>query len=152
MANQTLGGTALARVVEERATYESAAIHVVVPAIDPAIEQPPAAGTASENAERRLGQALDRLKAAGVNATGEVGASDPMEAIANALKAQHQSGIIISTLPAGLSRWLRADLPHRVAREFHLSVEWIEARSDSADEPTVSKIHMPRTTESSRDF
>ena len=143
VANQTLGGTALAKVVTQRAKIEAAIIHIVVPATEPADEHPPAPGTASENAQRRLHEALERLKAAGVEATGEVGAADPMQAIGDALNAHSYSGLIISTLPAGVSRWLHKDLPHRAAREFKLLVEWIEARTDAPDEATMSRIELP---------
>ena len=143
VANQTLGGTALAKVITERAKMEAVTFHVVVPATEPADEHPPAAGTASENAQRRLLEALERLKAAGVEATGEVGAADPMQAIGDALKAQSHTGLIISTLPAGVSRWLHIDQPHRAAREFNLLVEWIEARTDAPDEATMSRIELP---------
>ncbi len=143
VANQTLGGTALARAIEERANTEAATFHVLVPATEPADEHSPAAGTASENAQRRLQAALARLKAAGVEATGEIGAADPMQAIGDALKEHSHSGLIISTLPPGISRWLHMDLPHRAAREFKLRVEWFEARTDAPDEPTVSRIVLP---------
>jgi hypothetical protein len=145
VANQTLGGTALATVVTERAKNERATIHVAVPATEPADERQPAVGTASENAERRLQKALERLKAAGVRATGEIGVADPMQAIRDALGTYPYSGLIISTLPAGASRWLRMDLPHRAAREFNLPVEWIEARTDAPDEATFSLIELPRS-------
>jgi hypothetical protein len=143
VANQTLGGTALANVIAERATMEAATFHVVVPATEPANEHRPGAGSASENAHRRLKEALERLKEAEVPVTGEVGAADPMEAIGDALKARQYSGLIISTLPAGGSRWLHMDLPHRAAREFNLLVDWIEARTDAPDEVTMSRIELP---------
>jgi hypothetical protein len=140
VANQTLGGTALANVIAERATLEAATFHVVVPNTEPADEHRPGAGSASEC---RLKEALERLKSAGVEVTGEVGAADAMEAIGDALKARQYSGLIISTLPAGGSRWLHMDLPHRAAREFNLLVDWIEARTDAPDEVTVSRIELP---------
>lgn len=142
VANQTLGGTALTQVVTERASMEAATFHVVVPATEPADEHPPVAGTASENAHHRLQEALERLEAAGVQATGEVGAADPMQAIRDALTAHSYSGLIISTLPAGVSRWVHMDLPHRAAREFNLLVEWIEARTDAPNEATISRIDL----------
>ncbi len=149
VANQTLGGTALARVVADRTTTEAATFHVVVPATEPADEHVPATGTASENAQRRLQAALARFAAAGVQATGEVGAADPMQAIGEALTAHRYSGLIISTLPAGVSRWLRTDLPHRAVREFNLPVDWIEARTDAADEATISRFEVPRIAKQS---
>jgi hypothetical protein len=143
VANQTLGGTALATVITERATMEAATFHIVVPATEPADEHQPAEGTSAENAQRRLQEALERLERAGVQATGEVGAADPMQAIGDALKERQYSGLIISTLPAGISRWLHMDLPHRAARQFNLLVDWIEARTDAPDEATISRIELP---------
>lgn len=142
VANQTLGGTGLLGAVQGRALEESS-FQVIVPATDPADERTPAAGTGTENAQRRLQEALERFRAAGVEASGVVGAADPMEAIRDALAADRYAGIIISTLPAGVSRWLHMDLPHRVEREFKLPVEWIEARSDDPDEPTTPHIELP---------
>ena len=142
VANQTLGGTGLAHSVRQRGR-EGHAIHVVVPATEPADERVPAEGTGPENAQRRLNVALEHFQAAGVEATGTVGPADPMEAIREALAADHYMGIIISTLPAGVSRWLHMDLPHRIEREFKLPVEWIEARSDDPDEPTTPHIELP---------
>ena len=63
-----------------------------------------------------------------------------MHAIRDALTAHSYSGLIISTLPSGISRWVRMDLPHRAAREFNLLVEWIEARTDAPNEATISRI------------
>ena len=104
VANQTLGGTALVTVVRERAKWEGAAIHIVVPATDPTDQHPAVEGTASEIAQRRLQEALDRLKEVGIPATGEVGVADPMQVIRDALKGNSYSGLIISTLPASMSR------------------------------------------------
>jgi len=42
--------------------------------------------------------------------TGEVGDSEPLMAIQDALTAGDYDEIIISTLPLGISRWLRLDV------------------------------------------
>jgi hypothetical protein len=78
--------------------------------------------------------------------TGEVGDADPMRAIKHALAQGRYSGLIISTLPAGLSRWVHMDLPHRALREFGLLVEWFEARTDRADEATISRLEIPTSS------
>jgi GABA permease len=145
VANQTLGGSALMSVVAERAKMEEASIHIVVPATAPADEYPPTFGTAIGNARRRLSEALDRLRAVGLPATGEVGPADPMDAIGRALLGHHYTALVISTLPAGVSRWLHLDLPHRAARQFNLPVEWIESRTDAPDEPTFCQVELPKT-------
>jgi hypothetical protein len=141
VANQSLGGASLIAAVASRAQL-GAQIHVVVPTTEPdETASTPENGGVAE-AERRLKTELERCSAAGVDATGEIGSPDPMQAIRGALQANHYNGLIISTLPAGISRWLKMDLPHRAVREFGLPVEWVEARSDS-DEPTSVHIEVP---------
>jgi GABA permease len=141
LANQTLGGSALTSVIAERARIEQAAIHIVVPDTEPADEHPPTMSVA----ESRLCEAERRLRAVGVPVSGEVGPPDPMQAIGDALATHHDySMLVISTLPARMSRWLHRDLPHRAARQFHLPVEWIESSTDAPDEPTISNIELPR--------
>jgi hypothetical protein len=146
VANQTLGGVALMQIATRRAS-EGMHIHVVVPATEPSDMPAPADGTAAETARRRLQEALERMRAAGVSVTGTVGAADPMQAIRDALAADRYDEIVISTLPAGLSRWMRMDLPHRALREFKLPVEWIEARSESPDEATTVHLGLPRAAQ-----
>jgi len=48
-------------------------------------------------------------------------------AIRQAVTRTDPDFIILSTLPAGTSRWLKMDLPHRVERKFGRPVEHIEA-------------------------
>ena len=146
VANETLGGVALMQTVSRRAS-EGMHIHVVVPATEPSDTPAPAGSTAADTARRRLREALERMRAAGIEATGTVGAADPMQVIRDALAANRYEEIVISTLPAGASRWVRMDLPHRALREFKLPIEWIEARSESPDEATTVHLELPKTAQ-----
>jgi hypothetical protein len=52
-----------------------------------------------------------------------VGVDDPLQAIANELHgSRHYDAILISTLPLGVSHWLRLDLVHQATRKFGLPV------------------------------
>ena len=136
IANQTLGGPHLVATIAGRAR-EGARIHVTVPAT------PVDDYDAVDLAQHRLDEQLRRLEAAGVTATGNVGPADPMDAIREQLAGPHHfTGLIISTLPRHISKWLRLDLPNRAARDFGLTVEWVEARDDD-DEPEVVHITIP---------
>ena len=53
-------------------------------------------------------------EAAGGHVEGRVGDSDPFAAVQQAVEGGGFDEIIISTLPARVSHWLRRDLPHRV--------------------------------------
>jgi hypothetical protein len=137
VANQTLGGADLANAVHERITQVAArpepTFHVVVPATPPQSQLGAADGDDGVAiAGRRLQEALVHFGSMGARVSGEVGVEDPMQAIRDALAGGGYDAIIISTLPAGVSRWLRMDLPHRVEREFDLPVVTFESATGSA--------------------
>lgn len=84
---------------------------------------------ARRRAEDRLGQMIDKIRAAGGEAQGEVGDSDPAAAVETILEDRSFDGIIVSTLPAGISRWLKMDLSSRVSRMTDAPVTTIEAEA-----------------------
>lgn len=85
-------------------------------------------GQAHVRAERRLGRMADKIEAAGGEATGEVGGPDPAAAVEAVLTREAFTEVIISTLPAGLSRWLKTDdLPANVSRMTDTPVTVVEA-------------------------
>jgi hypothetical protein len=52
-----------------------------------------------------------------------VGASDPLQAIADELGSHHTyDTLVICTLPLGVSRWLKLDVVHQAERKFGLPV------------------------------
>lgn len=81
----------------------------------------------------RLDGVVHRLRAVGLDVTAELGPAPPLAAIAGALDRSPYDEIVISTLPGGVSRWLRMDLPRRVQRRFGLPVTTIvhDAGDDS---------------------
>jgi nucleotide-binding universal stress UspA family protein len=125
VANQTLGGEQFSSAVKERIATDECVFHVVVPAtaVDDQIvgyggstKTPSAGEHAHAIAEQRMAAAVRRIQDAGAQADGEVGDADPLAAVRDALQRHEVDEIIISTLPQGLSRWLRRDLPRQVER------------------------------------
>jgi len=80
---------------------------------------------ATAQARERLSVMLDGLGALGVPVEGDLGSSDPMEAIEKARASRQFDEIIVTTLPQHVSRWLRSDLPHQAERRFGLPVTTI---------------------------
>jgi hypothetical protein len=69
----------------------------------------------TDEAAATLELALPLLEeAAGSHVDGIIGDSDPFKAIQVALERRGFDEVIVSTLPARVSRWLHRDLPHRV--------------------------------------
>ncbi len=90
---------------------------------------------ARERAGRRLAGLLELIRSAGGDAEGELGDPDPLAAVRQVLAREtaEASGapfeeIIVSTLPAHLSRWLSFKLPDRVAALGDTPVTTITAR------------------------
>ena len=66
-------------------------------------------------------------QAAGGHVDAVIGDSDPFVAVQDAVTRLGIDEIIISTLPARVSQWLRRDLPHRVG-QFGLPVTVVTAQ------------------------
>lgn len=92
-----------------------------------AILDTPTAEATQAEAEARLAELLEVLGDLGATATGAVGPTNPMQAIAEALAEGPAHEIVLSTLPAGLSKWLSRDLPSRCAKRFAIPVTHVEA-------------------------
>ena len=69
-----------------------------------------------ESALRRVNSARERLRGVGIDAEGIVGDADPVAAVEEAWDPERFDEVIVATLPAQVSRWLRLDLPRRVER------------------------------------
>jgi cell pole-organizing protein PopZ len=132
VANQTLGGEHLTETVRECLATGSARFHVLVPATQPRDHAVWTEGEARALADRRLEAALGRFRKLGADVGGEVGDERPLQAIADVVQEQEFDEIILSTLPPGLSRWLRQDLPHRVERQFDLPVRHVIGDAEPA--------------------
>jgi hypothetical protein len=117
VAHKTAATQPLLDAVRERAQRGPATFTLLVPTtthglhkvVDPEDQSP-------EEANGVLKHAIPLLsEAAGAEVTGMVGAPDPAVAIEDAMNAHSYDEIIISTLPARLSRWLKLDLPSKVS-------------------------------------
>jgi hypothetical protein len=75
--------------------------------------------TAIEVAGLRARHARSLLEEVGARVTAaRIGNYDPLVAVHEELRGGNYDAAVISTLPPGVSRWLRLDLPARVSRRF----------------------------------
>jgi hypothetical protein len=107
VANETVEGEELRRVVVERASREETEVMVVCPALVGRIRHWLSdVDRAREQATDRLIASLAALTADGVRASGQIGDSDPVQAIEDALRTFPADELVISTHPPGRSNWL----------------------------------------------
>ena len=132
VANQTLGGAHLLEAVQERVRAGDCAFHVVVPASHPHGTAVWTEGEAKSHAGDQLEAAMRRFREVGAQVTGEVGDASPVAAANDALLEGEFDEIIVSTLPLGVSRWLRQDVVHRIQRAHSMPVIHIEAVHEPA--------------------
>jgi hypothetical protein len=122
VANQTLLGDHLLHEVRARLDDGPCDFFVLVPASHPRGTWTWTEANDRSEASTRLALALIALRMERAAVEGEIGDASPLEAIADHLRAHQVDEIILSTLPPGLSRWLKQDLPARVRARFAVSV------------------------------
>ena len=122
VANRTLAGAQLLGRLRELTVHGRCAFHIVVPA------EPPKSGAWTEaqaraSAEARLEEALRRFSVLDADVDGEVGDASPPQAVEDVImRGERFDAIVVSTLPHGLSHWLKADLPSRLEGRTGLRV------------------------------
>jgi hypothetical protein len=132
VANKTAATTALLDAIRERAERGPAVyFHLLVPR--------------SRGAAAVVHRAVPLIElAAHRPVTGEVARrEDPMDAIEEALHDGDFDEIILSTLPPSISRWLHADLPHRVAH-LGLPLTTVVAEERAGVRPRRAAAPAPR--------
>ncbi|MBA2359572.1 MAG: hypothetical protein H0V79_01315 [Actinobacteria bacterium] len=133
IANETVLGERLIARIREWAERGPASFLVISPQSDPA-------QSAHPEAERRLRRALSELRAAGIEAHGQVSHPDPYTAAMQAIRDERIDEVIVSTFEPARSPWLRRNLIQRLHNDSKLPVEHvvIAAGEVDADPPVVA--------------
>jgi Ca2+/Na+ antiporter len=136
IANETVGGEALRERIEQHAAKEA---QVLV--VSPALNSPLRHWTSDEDparaaAQERLDHSLRRLADDGIDARGEIGDDDPLQAIEDSLRTFGADEIIISTHPEGRSNWLERGVVTGARERFavpitHVVVDLEAEREDA---------------------
>ena len=118
VANETVVGEALLERIRARASRGPASFLIISPQSDPT-------QSAHPEADRRLRRALSELRAAAIEAHGQVAHPDPYTAAMQAIEDERIDEIIVSTFEPEQSGWLRRDLVQRLQEDAGVPVEHI---------------------------
>jgi hypothetical protein len=129
VAHRTADSDELLEALKAQAARRATRFTLLVPA---QAGGPQARVAAAEALER----ALLRLRQAGLDADGQVGHHDPIDAVSDAWDPRDFDEVIVSTLPGAASRWLQWDVPHRIARLTGVQVTHVLA-SDKREVPST---------------
>jgi hypothetical protein len=123
IANETVGGGALRDTIHEK----SEGVREEVLVVSPALNSPLRHWASDEDAARaaaqqRLETSLARLRELGVNARGQIGDAEPLQAIEDALRTFGPDELIISTHPEGRSHWLEKGIVDAARERFAVPI------------------------------
>ena len=82
-------------------------------------------------AQERLDASLASMRAAGVEADGEIGDGDPIQAIADAIRTFRPDELILSTHPEGRSHWLERGVVEKARERFDIQLTHVVVDLDS---------------------
>jgi hypothetical protein len=132
VAHRTAATPLLLNAVRARASRSPCAFALLVPR--------PYWDPDTEEAEVTLELAIPLLEeAARGHVVGLIGDSDPFVAVREAVTRLGIDEVVISTLPARVSRWLRRDLPHRV-EQLGLPVTVVTAQQSERPVSTATEL------------
>lgn len=135
VAHRTLVEDHLLDHVRSLCAAGDCAFHLVVPVTHPR-DHAWSDGEVEGLARDRLEEGMAAFVEVGATVTGEVGDANPVYAVGTALRTSEVddwAGIIVSTLPAGISRWLGLDVVSRLKRDFDLPVTHLVATRASVE-------------------
>ena len=129
LAHQTAASRELVKTLKEiTATARDAAFTLVVPSAPLHYWRTWDETKSRAYAENQADLAREMLAREGIELTTAIGSRYPMDALADELRdGPGYDELIICTLPQGVSRWLKLDLPHQASRRFGLPVTHVIA-------------------------
>jgi len=135
VANETVGGSELLDVLRARAAGRRAVVLVVCPALNSPVRH----WTSDEDGARaaagdRLAASLVAMRAAGLDATGEIGDGDPLQAVEDAMRTFRPDELVVSTHPPGRSHWLERGVVEHAEERFALPLTHVVVDLESQAE------------------
>ena len=119
IANETVGGEELLSALKHRVEGVRALVFVVCPALNSPLKH----WVSDEDqarlaAQKRLDASLEAMRDAGIEARGQIGDSDPLQAIDDGIRVFAPDEMIISTHPEGRSNWLERGIVEHTRERY----------------------------------
>jgi hypothetical protein len=134
VANETVGGPELLSEIRERSQGLTTRVLVVCPALNSPLRHWVSDEDAARvAAQERLDASLTSMRAVGIDATGEIGDGDPIQAIEDALRTFRPDELVISTHPAGRSHWLERGVVEKARERFNVPLTHVVVDLDADD-------------------
>jgi hypothetical protein len=138
IANETVAGVALRSQISAATEGYRSQVLVVCPALNtPLRHWASDEGAARADARQRLDRSLSELSRLGIDARGEVGDPDPLQAIEDALRTFGPDEIIISTHPQGRSNWLERGVVSGARERFAIPITHVVVDLEAEATPPV---------------
>ena len=132
VANETVGGPELLSEIRQRSRGRASRVLVVCPALNsPLRHWVSDEDEARALAQQRLDASLASMRAAGLDAAGEIGDGDPLQAIEDAVRTFRPDELIVSTHPSGRSHWLERGVVEKARERFDLPVTHVVVDLDA---------------------
>jgi hypothetical protein len=123
VANETVGGETLRSMILDKSYGVREEVLVMTPALNSPLKHWVSdEDDARAAAQERLDASLAKLAELGVQARGEVGDGDPLQAMEDALRTFGADEIIISTHPEGRSHWLERGIVENARQRFAVPI------------------------------
>ena len=129
VANRTAESPELLEALKARAAKgDSPEFLLVVPASGHGIQKAADPDAARKESGTHLDHATEKFLSEGLKVETQLGDGDPLAAVQDAVNFGTFDEVIISTLKARASKWLKMDLPTRVERMTGLPVTHVETK------------------------
>lgn len=143
LANETCAGTAVCEEVRYRAGRGEAEVLVVAPVLTEsrlAHWLSSDSDHAREAAQERLATSVAALGSAGLDARGQLGDGDPLQALDDAYRVFQPDEVIVSTHPPTRSNWLERRVVQRARERYdvpitHVVVDLVHEAALTHDDP-----------------
>src|SRR5687767_9810536 len=133
IANETVGGEELLTILRSKAEGVQTRVLVVCPALNSQLRTWASdEDGARAAAQQRLDASLAQLRRDHIEAEGEVGDGDPLQAMEDALRIFGADEIVISTHPEGRSHWLERNVVGAARERFTVPITHVVVDLEAA--------------------